>query len=741
MAPLNTLSELLSEHKIFPSPSCVSITYWSYEMRTYKRFGTLLLSAIVLGLLPVGIAPATAASPHVTLCTAGNYLLLGSVITNGAGTRITSTVPGALVGAASPFELLALVGSQSGVTNESDYLAHTTAMINLGRSIDAVTTLAIAGKNLTTAELSTDRSGTNPLGTYGPGVYTAGNALNVIAGATITLDAAGDPDANFYFVAGRAFTLGAGVVINLVNGAKADNVYFVAGTFSGDMTIGASSKLYGNFLINGAATVGAGVVLTGRLLVKGAVTLGATSHIQGVAANTGCSGTTNGGGSPFPVPGVVPGTLPVNLAPLLLPNFIPGISIGTTPTGATPANNGTIAMYSPTGTAPSGTPINYITYSYVPTASSSSIVFSNPILKDGRTGETYIDFVEAKSKIGATFSGQFVSYTLVGALPSGLTFYPLSGYIAGLISKDAAVAVHNFAVLASSANYADQLQNYSIRVTSGIATTPNPTPTTTPTPTPNPTPTTIPGATGSSGTGLSILFTDTTLVDGRLGKSYSDYVKAKTFIGNTLSEQRVTYSLTGKLPLGLFFSSTTGYIAGAVSKSAVEGLYKLNVSAYSKGYPTQSFIYDLSVRTATPDTPVDPVTPVEPVTPAPAPLTPIFPDGPLFNSTEGMTLMSTLWFNSGKSTLTLASTLALDSIILSIRKSGYTHVVVNGFTDGAPGQSHATLSLARAYSVAQYLFTRNSSLKVDINGLGLAPASTGTTLRSQASRKAEIWVK
>jgi outer membrane protein OmpA-like peptidoglycan-associated protein len=106
-----------------------------------------------------------------------------------------------------------------------------------------------------------------------------------------------------------------------------------------------------------------------------------------------------------------------------------------------------------------------------------------------------------------------------------------------------------------------------------------------------------------------------------------------------------------------------------------------------------------------------------------------------------MSLLSTVWFDSGRSGLTTAAASALDSLLLSVASNGYTSIVVNGFTDGAPGANHATLSLARAYSVTQYLMARNSSLKIAMNGFGLAPASINTLVSLQASRKVEIWVK
>jgi len=758
-----------------------------FKLRSINK---ALFAVMVATILPLNISQASAAVPHVNLCTAGNYLMLGSVLTNGASTRITSSVPGAIVGAASPFELLALVGSEAGVTNESDFAAHTAAMMNLGRAIDAVTTLSTSGRNLVTAELSTDRSDSLALGSYRPGIYVATNALNVVAGATITLDAGGDPDANFYFISGRALTLGAGVIINLVNGAKAENVYWVAGIFSGDMTLGASSVLHGNFLVNGAATVGAGVHLTGRLLARGAITLGASSHIYGISANTGCLGTTTTP-TPVAVPTLTPGVVPGVVATFLGGNFVPGISIGTTTIGATAGNDGTIASLSPTGTVPNGTQINYITYKYVPIGTATvpsiigltptaaitalgsnfirgnstgsiqsgatpenngtiasqsltgtqaigstityttfnyiaalspevsalSIFFSDTTLVDGRVGDPYLDFVEAKSLSGNVLTGKSILYSISGNLPLGLIFNPGSGYVSGAISKDAPAGIYSFVISAFTSGYPTQQMAFNIRVSASIS--------------PTAPAIVVPAAI------QSILFTDTTLVDGRLGKTYADYVMAKTFIGNSLSNQKVSYSLTGVLPEGLRFSSTTGYVSGIVSAAAALGVYRFDVSAFSTGYPTQVLQFEIAVVSNTPPTPIATPLPAPTATPAPAPLLGV-PTG--LTTAPKMLLMSTIWFDSGKSQLTPAAKMTLNSLLITLRGSSYKSVLVNGFTDAVNGQDHLVLSLARAKAVRTYLLERNFVIKVSVNGLGLAESSKYSNSSLQASRKAEIWV-
>jgi outer membrane protein OmpA-like peptidoglycan-associated protein len=238
--------------------------------------------------------------------------------------------------------------------------------------------------------------------------------------------------------------------------------------------------------------------------------------------------------------------------------------------------------------------------------------------------------------------------------------------------------------------------------------------------TPTPTPTVV--------NALSILFTDTTLVKGTIGRTYTDYVQAKTFRGNVYTEERVSYSLVGALPAGLTFSSSTGYISGIILNGVTPGVYRVLVSAYAKGYPTQVYPYDFDVVSAS----------IAEVTPTASP-TPSITKVPTATSSK-MILMDTLWFDSGKSLLTSASKASLDKMIKTLVASPYKNVVINGFTDAVKGQPHPTLSLARAKAVQSYILARTVGMKISAKGLGLAVSSANSSKALQQSRKAEIWV-
>ena len=88
---------------------------------------------------------------------------------------------------------------------------------------------------------------------------------------TIFLDAGGNADAVFIFQAGSDITTLNGSKVQLINGAQAKNVWWIAGA---NATLGYSSAFSGTIITNGAvgitvttgSTVSAPTVVEGRLL-------------------------------------------------------------------------------------------------------------------------------------------------------------------------------------------------------------------------------------------------------------------------------------------------------------------------------------------------------------------------------------------------------------------------------------------------------------------------------------------
>lgn len=114
-----------------------------------------------------------------------------------------------------------------------------------------------------------------------PGVYNIGAAGSI--GGNLTLDAAGDTNAIFIFQFGGAFSTAASSTVNLINGATACNVFWIA---EGAMAMAAITDMKGTLISNnGAVTMGAGGTLEGRMLT----TAGEASVYDAVVALPICS--------------------------------------------------------------------------------------------------------------------------------------------------------------------------------------------------------------------------------------------------------------------------------------------------------------------------------------------------------------------------------------------------------------------------------------------------------------------
>jgi hypothetical protein len=106
--------------------------------------------------------------------------------------------------------------------------------------------------------------------TLTPGVYAQGGAASL--DGTLTLDAQGDPNAQFIFKIGGAFSTAANATVVLINCASPDNIFWLSG---GAISMAASTTISGNLISNpGAVDIGTDGKLTGRMLsTTGAITV------------------------------------------------------------------------------------------------------------------------------------------------------------------------------------------------------------------------------------------------------------------------------------------------------------------------------------------------------------------------------------------------------------------------------------------------------------------------------------
>ncbi len=104
---------------------------------------------------------------------------------------------------------------------------------------------------------------------FAPGVYQS--TTSILITGDLTLDGQGDPNASFIFQSSSSVGTAAGAKILLINGAKASNVYWQAGSSA---TLGTNSIWQGNILAGANITMTTGATSCGRLFA-GAFTDGA----------------------------------------------------------------------------------------------------------------------------------------------------------------------------------------------------------------------------------------------------------------------------------------------------------------------------------------------------------------------------------------------------------------------------------------------------------------------------------
>jgi gliding motility-associated-like protein/uncharacterized repeat protein (TIGR01451 family) len=161
------------------------------------------------------------------------------------------------------------------------------------RAGDGVTGAAVADLNAMYLDLSTQGPPTPHVALLGgetlpPGIYSIPVPATPSLGGILVLDGLGDPNAYFLFQLGFDFSTGPASEIQLVNGAKACNVFWLV---EGAVNIATGTKMRGNIIANNAAiNIATGVLLEGRAL----------STTGAIAVNTGLVATMPiGCGSPL----------------------------------------------------------------------------------------------------------------------------------------------------------------------------------------------------------------------------------------------------------------------------------------------------------------------------------------------------------------------------------------------------------------------------------------------------------
>jgi hypothetical protein len=215
-----------------------------------------------------------------------------------AGTTVTNTGPSVLNGdlgvapgtALTGFGLPAVV---NGATHNNDAVA-AQAQADLTNAYNVAAGQAVSpGDDLSGTDLG------NRTLTAGAYRYTSGALLN----GPLTLDAQGDPNAQFVFLIGAELTTGSASSVVLINGASPCNVYWQVGSSA---TLGTTTAFAGNLMALTSISLTNGASVIGRLLARN----GQISLINNVLTRPHCatetttssSGGTPGGAAPTGTP-------------------------------------------------------------------------------------------------------------------------------------------------------------------------------------------------------------------------------------------------------------------------------------------------------------------------------------------------------------------------------------------------------------------------------------------------------
>jgi hypothetical protein len=274
------------------------------------------LAGIALAMLTVFALPTAAQAAPVGLGTAGPFVVLG-------GTKVTNVGPSVLNGnlGISPgteLEGFGLPAVINGSTHATDEVA-AQAQLDLTTAYDAA-----AGQPVLPAN---DLSGTDLGGLkLAPGTYRY-NAAALMTGA-LTLDAEGDPNAEFVFQIGSQLTTESASSVLLVNGASPCNVYWQVGSSA---VLGTTTSFQGTLMALTSISLNSNATVVGRMLARnGQVSLienTLTRPLCATGPTTPPSGETPGG------PGAVAPTTPGTT----------GTTPGTTGSAAPPSSGSRLA--------------------------------------------------------------------------------------------------------------------------------------------------------------------------------------------------------------------------------------------------------------------------------------------------------------------------------------------------------------------------------------------------------------
>jgi len=392
------------------------------------------------------------ASAQIPLGTASNFGVLG-------GSAVTNTGPTIVNGNLGVSPGSAVTGFPPGlVAGGTIHLADAVAM-------QAQNDLTVAYNTAAGLACGTDLTGQDLGGqTLTPGVYCFSSSAQLTG--TLTLNALGNPNAQFVFKMGSTLTTASGAAVVFVNGAGSCNLFWQVGSSA---TLGTGTSFAGNILSLQSITMTTGASVAGRLLARnGAVTL--DSNTVSPCQPGICPTITVG---PKSLPAAMFGVL-YSQALLATGGNAPytfSVSSGALPPGLSMSNSGLISG-TPTATGTfnftvlatdaNGCPGSR-SYVLVITGGMCPTVTVNPaILPPATAGMPYSQTISATGGIAP------YQYTVsAGVLPNGLMLNSTTG----LISGTPTAGTFNFSITATDVNNCPGTRAYIMVITGGMCPT------------------------------------------------------------------------------------------------------------------------------------------------------------------------------------------------------------------------------------------------------------------------------
>lgn len=269
-----------------------------------------------------------AGTPAAQAQSLDSYAVLG-------GSTVTNTGPTVITGNVGVSPGGAITGFPPGLVN-APYTFNRANAVALQAQSDLTTAYNVLASRPATADLTgVDLAGQ----TLQPGVYNFNTDAQLTG--TMTLDAAGNPNAIFIFNIGSALTTASASTIQLINGARAGNVFFRVGSSA---TLGAATAFQGQILALTSITLVTGATVNcGAVLARnGAVTL--DTNVIGIcplATNTVETALVTGG-VVDPAPGG--GARPISTRALTAAR---AIDTSRTTSGGLPLAFGLLSVLSP----------------------------------------------------------------------------------------------------------------------------------------------------------------------------------------------------------------------------------------------------------------------------------------------------------------------------------------------------------------------------------------------------------